>query len=141
MKTSASWAKDAPTDTAAEQKRFGDETSERDGDQKRSAGRAHAGSEEDEKQNRGDQAAGGAEKRRCADRHGGADKDPRAVGPERRRPGDGGDRRAQQRHADERGKRGDPGGADGRDEDKNGAGEGAATRGRDARERSLRPPT
>ena len=29
------WAKDAPTDTAAEQKRFGDETSERDSDQKR----------------------------------------------------------------------------------------------------------
>ena len=88
------WAKDAPTDTAAEQNWFGDETSERDGDQKRSAGRAHAGGEKDEKQNGGDQAACGAEKRSCADRHGGADYDPRAVGPEGGRAGDGGDRRA-----------------------------------------------
>jgi hypothetical protein len=56
------WSKDAPTNTAAEQKRFGDETSERDGYQKRSAGCAHGGSEEYEKQDGGDQAAGGAEK-------------------------------------------------------------------------------
>ena len=46
--------------------RFGDETSERDGDQKRDARGAHAGSEKDEKQVGGDQAAGGGEKRLVA---------------------------------------------------------------------------
>ena len=137
------WAKDAPTDTAAQRKPFDDETSERDGDQKRSPGHARAGGEKDEQQDGGDETASGAEKRCRADRHGGADQKPHAIGPERYGSGDGGDGGAQQRHADERGQRGDPGGADSRGDDKNGAGNGASTRGRDAylpeHDRAARP--
>src|SRR5580704_15703266 len=60
------WAKDAPTDAAANQKRFGDETSEHNGVQKRTAGCSHAGSENDEKEHCCDKDAGRTEKRRCA---------------------------------------------------------------------------
>ena len=50
------WSKDAPTDAAANQKQFGDKDNERNGDQKRSARRAHAGSEKDERKDGGEWA-------------------------------------------------------------------------------------